>query len=89
MFNKNFKKFALLAVAVFALALAGCASDGENGGEEAGGSLGEELEYTITGIDAGAGVVRSAEEAVEDYGLDYTVQTSSGAAMTQGMFWRM
>ncbi|WP_422485997.1 glycine betaine ABC transporter substrate-binding protein [Gudongella sp. DL1XJH-153] len=84
MFNKNFKKFALIAIAVFALALAGCASDGGNGGEETG-SIGEQLDYTITGIDAGAGVVRSAEEAVEDYGLEYTVQTSSGAAMTQAL----
>jgi glycine betaine/proline transport system substrate-binding protein len=83
MFNRNFKKVALIAIAVFALALAGCASDGGEGGET--GSLGEQLDYTITGIDAGAGVVRSAEQAVEDYGLDYTVQTSSGAAMTQAL----
>ncbi|WP_409228445.1 glycine betaine ABC transporter substrate-binding protein [Gudongella sp. SC589] len=83
MFNSNFKKVALIAIAVFALALAGCASDGGNGGEAE--SLGESLNYTITGIDAGAGVVRSAEQAVEDYGLDYTVQTSSGAAMTQAL----
>ncbi len=85
MFKKNYMKFALVAVAVFALALAGCTNDVENGGEEAVLSIGEQLDYTITGIDAGAGVVRSAEQAVEDYGLNYTVQSSSGAAMTQAL----
>lgn len=85
MFNKNFKLFTVVLVAVFALALAGCAGDSENGGDEVTGSLGEQLEYTITGIDAGAGVVRSAEQSVEDYGLDYKVQSSSGATMTQAL----
>lgn len=85
MFNKNFMKLALVAVLAFALALAGCSNDGGNSGQEASGSVGEQLNYTITGIDAGAGVVRSAEEAVEAYGLDFTVQTSSGAAMTQAL----
>jgi glycine betaine/proline transport system substrate-binding protein len=93
MFRNKSKKFVLIAVVVFALALAGCANDaandaGNGDGEEvevAVGSLGEQLDYTITGIDAGAGVVRSAEEAVEDYGLNYKVQTSSGAAMTQAL----
>lgn len=45
----------------------------------------EGLNQTITGIDAGAGVVRAAEKALKDYGLDYTVQTSSSAAMTQAL----
>lgn len=82
MLNRNLKKIVLIAVAFLALTLVGCA----NGtGEVSEGSLGDQLNYTITGIDAGAGVVRSAEEAVEAYGLDYTVQTSSGAAMTQAL----
>ncbi|MBM7632160.1 glycine betaine ABC transporter substrate-binding protein [Geomicrobium sediminis] len=38
----------------------------------------------ITGIDAGAGVVSTTEEALEEYGIDdVTVQTSFDAAMTQ------
>lgn len=80
-FKKNLKKFAVIGMAVLALTLVGCGSDTE---EEAG-SLGEQLNYTITGIDAGSGVVRLTEQAIEDYGLDYTVQTSSGAAMTQAL----
>lgn len=85
MFNKNFKNFTLVAIVVFAIALAGCTNDGGNSDEEATGSIGEQLDYTITGIDAGAGVVLAAEQAVEDYGLNYTVQSSSGAAMTQAL----
>jgi len=85
MFNKNFKKFTLVAIVVFAIALTGCTNDGGNSDKEATGSIGEQLDYTITGIDAGAGVVRSAEQAVEDYELNYKVQSSSGAAMTQAL----
>lgn len=87
MFNKKYKKFALIAMTVLAVGLVGCASDkaGTSDTKEVTASVGEELNYTITGIDAGAGVVRSAEQAVEDYGLDYKVQTSSSAAMTQAL----
>jgi len=85
MFKKNFAKFTFLATFVFAIAVTGCSNNDGNDGEEAIDSLGDQLDYTITGIDAGAGVVRSAEQAVEDYGLDYTVQSSSGAAMTQAL----
>lgn len=45
----------------------------------------DELNGTITGIDAGAGVVQAAEKTVKDYDLDFTVQTSSSAAMTQAL----
>lgn len=36
----------------------------------------------IVGIDAGSGVMLKADEAIKDYGLDYKLQASSGAAMT-------
>lgn len=36
----------------------------------------------IVGIDAGAGVMRKTDDAVKQYGLDYTVMPSSGSAMT-------
>ncbi|MBK5261363.1 MAG: glycine/betaine ABC transporter [Peptostreptococcaceae bacterium] len=85
MFNKNLKKFAVIVIAILALTLVGCGNDSESDAEEASGSVGEQLDYTITGIDAGSGVVRLSEKAVEDYGLEYTVQTSSGAAMTQAL----
>ncbi|QDI90111.1 glycine/betaine ABC transporter [Salicibibacter halophilus] len=51
---------------------------------EAAADYGEEVDYTITGIDGGAGVVQSTEDAIEDYELDeWNVQTSSDAAMIQ------
>src|SRR5260370_26847391 len=36
----------------------------------------------IVGIDAGAGVMQKAGEAIKAYGLDYTLMPSSGSAMT-------
>jgi len=46
--------------------------------------LTDEASQTITGIEAGAGVVAAAEQAVEDYDnlSDWNVQTSSSGAMT-------
>ena len=89
---RNWKKLGLIALTILALFVVGCASDnGEEGttdtdnGTDSGVSVGESLDYTITGIDAGAGVVQGAERAVEDYGLDFDVQTSSSAAMTQAL----
>ncbi|MCE7794120.1 glycine/betaine ABC transporter [Salipaludibacillus sp. CUR1] len=85
-----------------ALVAAGCGTDNEennapandnnNAGnnneteDNAGANAGEELDYTITGIDAGAGIMSAAEEALEVYDLeDWTVQASSDAAMTQAL----
>ncbi len=85
MINKKFKTLGILAISLLAIGLVGCSSDAQTEGDNSNVSLGERLDYTITGIDAGAGVVRSAEEAVEAYGLDYKVQTSSSAAMTQSL----
>ncbi|WP_396326673.1 glycine betaine ABC transporter substrate-binding protein [Jeotgalibaca sp. MA1X17-3] len=46
--------------------------------------LSDEAEQTITGIEAGAGVVAASEQALEDYEnlADWNVQTSSSGAMT-------
>ncbi|MBY7143043.1 glycine betaine ABC transporter substrate-binding protein [Virgibacillus sp. NKC19-3] len=44
--------------------------------------LGEALDWTITGIDPGAGVMNSTENALEEYGLDnWELQSSSEAGM--------
>ncbi|MBM7541507.1 glycine betaine ABC transporter substrate-binding protein [Amphibacillus cookii] len=46
----------------------------------------DEFDGTITGIEPGAGVVQSAENAVEDYGLDgWSVETSSSGAMATAL----
>lgn len=41
-----------------------------------------ELDGKITGIDAGAGVMRRAEDAIKQYNLDLRLMPSSGPAMT-------
>ena len=45
----------------------------------------EKLDGTITGIDPGAGLTRLSKQAIKDYGLDYELQISSGAAMTAAL----
>jgi len=90
MIKKKIRIVGLLTSVVLTLAFVGCSSDNtqknsENNSDNAQVVLGESLNYKITGIDAGSGVVQAAEQAVEDYGLDYTVQTSSSATMTQAL----
>jgi glycine betaine/proline transport system substrate-binding protein len=43
------------------------------------------LDGTITGIDPGAGLMRLSKQAIDDYGLDYDLQASSGAGMTAAL----
>jgi len=94
MFKLNLKRLGVVAGLSLSLVAAGCGSseegsentDGSNndGGGETAASVGEQVDYKITGIDAGSGVVGAAQNSVEEYGLDdWEVQTSSGAAMTQ------
>jgi len=45
----------------------------------------KKLGGTITGIDPGAGLMRLSKQAIEDYGLDYALQISSGAGMTAAL----
>lgn len=47
--------------------------------------IGPQVNYTITGIDAGAGIMNSTQKAIDAYGLNksnWQLQTSSTAAMT-------
>ncbi len=39
----------------------------------------------ITGIDAGAGIMKTAEQLIKDYGLDFELLQSSGPAMTAAL----
>lgn len=89
---KKLKKLGIIACALLALAFVGCSNDtddqnnpGNTGNQDESKSLGEQMDYKIIGIDAGAGVVQAAENSVKDYDLKYTIQTSSSAAMTQAL----
>lgn len=45
----------------------------------------DKLDATITGIDPGAGLTRLSKQAIDEYGLDYELQISSGAGMTAAL----
>ncbi len=45
----------------------------------------EMLGGQIQGIDPGAGLMRLSQQAIEEYGLDYELVSSSGAAMTAAL----
>ncbi len=75
----------LLTVALFfsIILLSGCGSKPAKYNPNE--SLGKQINYTITGIEAGAGIMSSTQKAMKAYGLNddkWQLQTSSTAAMT-------
>ncbi|MBM7715517.1 glycine betaine/proline transport system substrate-binding protein [Bacillus thermophilus] len=89
--NLKNKITGLGAAAILAFGLAACGSSGSDktsGGEgkASGDSVGESVNYKITGIDPGAGIMEATERAIEDYGLDdWELVSGSGAAMTAAL----
>ncbi|HEY4553153.1 MAG TPA: glycine betaine ABC transporter substrate-binding protein [Bacillaceae bacterium] len=73
--------------AVLALGLAACGSDKSAGGSGGGSeSVGKSLNYKITGIDPGAGIMEATEKAIKEYDLkDWKLVTGSSAAMTAAL----
>src|SRR5699024_1148510 len=83
-------KFMMLALVMSViLVLAACGdsnsdSDGDgNDNESTDEKVGESVDWEITGIDPGAGIMGSAEDAMEEYDLedDWDLQESSESAM--------
>ncbi|MYL51161.1 glycine/betaine ABC transporter [Halobacillus litoralis] len=97
MYMFNWKRFGMVAGLSLTLVAAGCGSsedegtesNGDSNGDEAASEMnyGEEMGYEITGIEAGAGVVSSAEAAVEEYEnlSGWEVSTSSSGAMATAL----
>ncbi|MFD1032489.1 glycine betaine ABC transporter substrate-binding protein [Metaplanococcus flavidus] len=89
MFNAQWKKLGLVFAVAPMMFLAACGDDEEASTDEgtAGDSgevnYGEEMDYKITGIEPGAGVVAASEAATEEYeSLEgWEVVTSSSGAM--------
>ncbi|MCG7335657.1 glycine/betaine ABC transporter [Sporosarcina sp. ACRSM] len=79
------------ATALLALGLAACGNDDgktEDEGAATGTStsVGESVNYKITGIDPGAGLMETTEKAIEEYELtDWDLVSGSGAAMTAAL----
>lgn len=89
MFKKSKKMLVLIMMLALSVLVIGCSDTDDTGTDNSGNgedtNLGEEMNFEIVGIDAGAGVMQAAEQAVEDYDLDFNVKTSSGAVMTQSL----
>ncbi|WP_208423071.1 glycine betaine ABC transporter substrate-binding protein [Latilactobacillus fragifolii] len=82
MIKKN-KLIAFLTLVGFVTLLTACSSQTKP--YAADEKLGGQINYTITGIDAGAGIMASTQTAISKYHLDdqnWQLQTSSTAAMT-------
>jgi glycine betaine/proline transport system substrate-binding protein len=80
-----FKKSTVLIlslVVLLSLTLVAC-----GGGEQGSGSIGEQLDYKIIGIDPGAGLMQlTINDVLPTYGLDkWKVVEGSGAAMTAAL----
>ncbi|OJF94558.1 glycine betaine ABC transporter substrate-binding protein [Alkalibacterium sp. 20] len=71
----------LVALASVSLLVAACGTDDAADNGDAG--ISEQLEYTITGIEPGAGITERAEAALEEYEnlSDWELETSSTAGM--------
>lgn len=71
----------LVSLATVALIVSACGDDNAQNGDDA--SLGEQLDYTITGIEPGAGITETSERALESYeNLEsWELETSSTAGM--------
>ncbi|WP_028782299.1 glycine betaine ABC transporter substrate-binding protein [Thalassobacillus devorans] len=86
MFKEKWKKISLVAGLSLTLVAAGCGQDDsgstENSGD-AGSNVSEEVEYTITGIEPGAGLTQATDKALKEYenleGWEH--ETASTAAM--------
>lgn len=80
--KQKFIKLFLLALLIIPI-ISACSS--QTASYNSKEKLGPQINYTITGIDAGAGIMSSTQKALKSYGLasdNWQLQTSSTAAMT-------
>ena len=72
------------AIALLTFGLAACGNEEDASTESK--SVGESLDYKITGIDPGAGIMEASAKAIEDYELkDWDLVSGSSAAMTAAL----
>lgn len=92
--NRNWNRM-LLAVLTATAVLAGCSNSGtpaadstsgDSSSEGSGKSVAEQLNHEIIGIDPGAGIMKSTNQAIEAYGLEgWKLVEGSGAAMAAAL----
>ena len=82
MFNSKWKKMGMVAGLSLSLVAAGCGNDESEESE----SVSEQMDYSITGIEAGAGITKATDRALSDYenlaGWEQT-NSSTGAMLTE------
>lgn len=78
--NKKWKLGLASMLVVFALALSACGQDQGSNQDQGSGEVQQGFKH-ITGIEPGAGVMKQAEQAISDYGLDIEIVPSSSASM--------
>lgn len=77
------KIFGLGATALLVLGIAACSADN---GEETEETVGESVDYKITGIEPGAGIMDETNRVIDAYDLDkWTLTASSDAGMTAAL----
>lgn len=89
MFKKKFRFIGLAMVLALSVVLTACGSGESDGGSsdgegsESAASVGEAVEYKITGIEPGAGIMKATTKALEEYEnlADWELIESSSAAM--------
>src|SRR5699024_3257551 len=91
MFNFKWKKLGIIAGLSLSLVAAGCGQgdtgDTSEAEEEAGTNASEEMDYTITGLEPGAGQTELKEQAIEEYEslAGWEPQTSSTGSMLSAL----
>ncbi|MGM7723076.1 glycine betaine ABC transporter substrate-binding protein [Metabacillus sp. Hm71] len=82
-----FTKISKLTIALgLTFGLAACSSGEESSGQADSASVGDTVDYKITGIDPGAGIMKATSAAIEEYGLsEWELVEGSGAAMTAAL----
>lgn len=78
---KKLRMAGLASILALSVGLAACGNDSEDSKE--GSTIGDGVDYKITGIEPGAGIMSATNKALEEYDnlKDYTLVESSSAAM--------
>lgn len=90
MFNNTWKKLGIIAGLSLSLVAAGCGqetTDADSNGDEASESISEKMDYTITGLEPGAGQTELNDQAIEEYEslAGWEQETSSTGAMLSAL----
>ncbi|MCS7464770.1 glycine/betaine ABC transporter [Paenibacillus doosanensis] len=83
--NKLMKSFLFAGLSALVI-VTGCAKQSGGAGTEATQTIGDQVKHEIIGIDPGAGIMKSTDQALKDYDLkDWKLVEGSGAAMTAAL----